>query len=80
MPHQLVEHEGNPLLPRVLFIVGKAAAHLHVLWSRERFMSAGGVYAQEERVKRVKSIVILNEVAEKKERSGYAGSEREAVW
>lgn len=27
----------------------------------------------------MKSIVILNEVAEKKERSGYAGSEREAV-
>lgn len=48
MPHQLAEHEGNPLLPRVLFIVGKAAAYLHVLWSRERFMAAGGVHGKRE--------------------------------
>lgn len=33
-----------------------------VLWSQEGFMAAGGVYGRREEVKRVESIVILNEV------------------
>lgn len=48
--------------------------------SRTFYVCWGCLCTGRERVKRVKSIVILNEVAEKKERSGYAGSEREAVW